>query len=224
VNEEKSMRIVLSIPACYLSGVSIVAFACSAAFACPAVALTAPAPAADSSVIGTAGAAAASEQSSAEERDGQHDFDFLLGTWKVHLRQMTNPLAGSPHWVEMDGINTTKTIWNGKANYDEVVFDAPSGHKESMTLRLYNPQTHQWNLWWASRKDGAMQAPPMAGAFKDGRGEFYDGEMFHDKAIYVRDVWSEITPTSAHFEQSFSADGGKTWEANWIATLTRTGS
>jgi hypothetical protein len=202
------MRIVPRVPGCFLSGVSILALAC------PAVARTTVAPA----------PAAATTQAPAENRDGQHDFDFLIGTWKVHLKQMTNPLAGSPHWVEMDGTNTTKAIWNGKANYDEVVFDAPSGPKQSMTLRLYNPQTHQWNLWWASSKNGEMQAPPMAGAFKNGRGEFYDGEVYQDKAIYVRDVWSDITPSSAHFEQSFSADGGKTWEANWIATLTRAGS
>jgi hypothetical protein len=201
------MRIPASFPACFLSGVSI--FACFPAMA------AAPA---DASVVAAAG------QTAAEDHDGQHDFDFLQGTWKVHLKQITNPLAGAPHWVEMDGVNTTHLIWNGKANYDEVVFDAPSGRKESMTLRLYNPQTHQWNLWWASSKDGVMEAPPMAGAFKDGRGEFYDGELFHGKAIYVRDVWSEITPNSAHFEQSFSSDGGKTWEANWIATLTRSGS
>jgi hypothetical protein len=212
------MRIVASVPACFLSGVSIFAFACGTA-----VAGTGATPV-DTSIVATVGVHAAAGQASAEERDGQHDFDFLLGTWKVHLKQMTNPLAGSPHWVEMDGVNTTHVIWNGKANYDEVVFDAPSGRKESMTLRLYNPQTHRWNLWWASSMDGVMEGPPMAGAFKDGRGEFYDGEVFHGKAIYVRDVWSEITPNSARFEQSFSADGGKTWEANWIATLTRTGS
>lgn len=208
------MRNVSRVSACFLSGALIFAFAY-----CPATARAAT----DSSVVATAGTHSATAQASGEERDGQHDFDFLIGTWKVHLKQLRNPLAGEPHWVEMDGINTTRAMWNGKANYDEVVFDAPSGPKQSMTLRLYNPQTHQWNLWWASSKDGVMQAPPMAGSFKNGRGEFYDGEVFHDKAIYVRDVWLSITPTSAHFEQSFSADGGKTWEANWIATLTRTG-
>jgi hypothetical protein len=210
------MRITATFPVCLLSGVSMFAFACGTAMA--------ETTRADAAVRATAGVHAAADQATAEERDGQHDFDFLQGTWKVHLKQMTNPLSGAPHWVEMDGINTTHTIWNGKANYDEVVFDGPSGRKESMTLRLYNPQTHQWNLWWASSKDGVMEAPPMAGSFKDGRGEFYDGETFRGRAIYVRDEWSEITPNSAHFEQSFSADGGKTWEANWIATLTRSGS
>src|SRR4051794_2949927 len=212
------MRMRASFTACFLFVVSMVTFA-------PGTAMgeTTGTPV-DTAVRATAGMHAAVGQAAAEERDGQHDFDFLQGTWKVHLKQMTNPLSGAPHWVEMDGINTTHTIWNGKANYDEVVFDAASGHKESMTLRLYNPQTHQWNLWWASSKDGVMEAPPMAGSFKDGRGEFYDGETFHGKAIYVRDVWSEITPNSAHFQQSFSTDGGKTWEANWIATLTRSGS
>ena len=198
-NEENLMRIVPSVLACFLSGISVIVIPCSTAIRCAA----APTPGAPT-------------QAAVDDHDGQHDFDFLLGTWKVHLKQMTNPLSGSPHWVEMDGVNSTHTIWNGKANYDEVVFDAPSGPKQSMTLRLYNPQTHQWNLWWASSKDGVMQAPPMAGSFKNGRGEFFDGEIYNDKAIYVRDVWSDITPTSARFEQSFSADGGKTWEANWI--------
>jgi hypothetical protein len=163
-------------------------------------------------------------QDSATGRDGQHDFDFLMGTWKVHLKQRTNPLAGPPQWVEMDGTNKSSRIWDGRANYDEFEAEGPTGHKESMTLRLYNPETRQWSLYWASSKQGVMQAPPMIGEFKNGRGEFYDGELFHDKQIYVRDVWSDITPNSCRFEQSFSQDGGKTWEANWIATFTRAGT
>jgi hypothetical protein len=36
------------------------------------------------------------------------------------------------------------------------------------------------------------------------------------RAIYIRYVWHNVTPTSTHFEQAFSSDGGKTWEVNWI--------
>jgi hypothetical protein len=163
-------------------------------------------------------------QETSAERDGQHDFDFLTGPWKVHLKVMSNPLADSPKWVESDGITTTRTIWDGRANYSESESDGPTGHKESMTLRLYNPLTHQWNLYWASSKAGVLGLPPNTGEFKNGRGEFFDGELFHGKGIFVRDVWSSITPNSALFEQSFSNDGGKTWEANWIAAFTRAGS
>jgi hypothetical protein len=91
-----------------------------------------------------------------------------------------------------------------------------------MTLRLYDPQTHQWSLYWATSKSGAM-GPPTIGEFKNGRGEFFDTEPSgpDGRAILVRFVWSDITPNSAHFEQSFSDDGGKTWEVNWITDQTR---
>jgi hypothetical protein len=167
---------------------------------------------------------APTDQGSAVDHDGQHDFDFLLGTWHVHLKQLLNPLESSPKWVEINGTANTQKIWDGRANYDELELDGPTGHKESMTLRLYNPETRQWNLYWASSKGGVLGQPPTTGEFKNGRGEFFDGELFKGKAIFVHDQWSAITPNSCHFEQSFSNDGGKTWEANWIADYTRTGS
>ena len=89
-----------------------------------------------------------------------------------------------------------------------------------MNLRLYNPQFHQWSLNFANSTDGTLSAPTV-GEFKNGRGEFYDQELFNGKTIFVRFVISDITPNSCHFEQAFSDDGGKTWEVNWIATDTR---
>ena len=102
----------------------------------------------------------------------------------------------------------------------ELVADGPSGHFEGLSLRLYNPQSHQWSLNFASSSDGTL-ATPTIGQFKDGRGEFYDQETLNGRAILVRFVISEITPKSCRFEQAFSTDGGKTWEVNWIAVDTR---
>jgi len=59
------------------------------------------------------------------------------------------------------------------------------------------------------------------GGFANGRGEFYNQELFNGRAILVHFVISDITPNSCRFEQAFSDDGGKTWEVNWIATDTR---
>jgi hypothetical protein len=102
------------------------------------------------------------------ERDGQHDFDFEIGTWKTHLSRLVRPLSGSKTWVVYDG-----------------------------------------------------SPPPTIGAFRNGRGEFYDSEAFNGKPIRVRFTISNFTANSCHFEQAYSDDGGKSWETNWIATDTR---
>lgn len=153
-------------------------------------------------------------------RDGQHDFEFEVGTWKIHLSRLLNPLTGSTKWVEFDGTSVTRKVWGGRAYLEEFETEGPSGRIQGLTLRLYNPQTHQWSLHWANSKDGIL-GEPVVGEFKNGRGEFFNQETFNGRTILVRYVWSDITPNSAHFEQSFSDDGGKTWEVNWITDQTR---
>jgi hypothetical protein len=155
-----------------------------------------------------------------ERRNGQHDFDFELGTWKIHLKRLLHPLTGSTTWVEFDGTTVTGRVWNGRAELEQFDADGQAGHIEGLTLRLYNSKSHQWSLYWANSKDGVLGQPTI-GEFKNGRGEFFDQEPFNGRAILVRYVWSDITGNSAHFEQSFSEDGGKTWEVNWITDQIR---
>ena len=156
------------------------------------------------------------------QRDGSHDFDFELGTWKIHLKRLLHPLTGSNNWVEFDGTSVTGKVWDGRAQLEQFETDSPTaGHIEGLTLRLYNPQSHQWSLYWGTSKSGALSLPATVGEFKNGTGEFYDQEPWNGRMIFVRYVWSQITPNSAHFEQSFSDDGGKTWEVNWITDQTR---
>lgn len=157
-------------------------------------------------------------------RDGQHDFDFEHGSWKIHLSRRVKRLEGSNEWVEFDGTSVTKPFWNGKGNFEQFETDANGRHIEGLTLRVYNPATHQWSIYWASATDPGLGTPivPMVGRFDaNGVGEFYDQELWQGRSVIVRFIWSRITPTSAHFEQAFSADGGKTWEVNWITDQTR---
>jgi hypothetical protein len=154
------------------------------------------------------------------ERDGQHDFDFEIGTWKTHLRRLVHPLTGSTSWVEYEGTSVVRTVWSGRANLLELVAEGVAGHFEGMSLRFYNPESHQWSLNFANRNSGTL-SPPAIGEFRNGRGEFFDQETLRGRAILVRFVISDITPNSCHFEQAFSDDGGKTWEVNWMATDTR---
>jgi hypothetical protein len=166
-------------------------------------------------------AAGTPTKETADARDGQHDFDFEFGSWKVHLRRLLQPLTGSDQWVELEGTSVVRKVWDGRANLGELEVTNPESHIEGLSLRLYNPQAHQWNIYWASSRDGNLGTPPMIGQFKNGRGEFYDQELFNGAAIQARFIFSEISPNSFRLEQAFSADGGKTWEANWIAYFSR---
>ena len=166
-------------------------------------------------------AQAPANQPPSAQRDGSHDFDFEDGTWKIHLKRLQHPLTGSHTWTEFDGTTTTRKMWNGTAHIEQFETEGSAGHVEGLTLRLYNPESHQWSIYWASSKNGTLGVPASVGEFKDGRGEFFDQEPWNGRMIFVRLVWSNITPNSAHFEQSFSDDGGQTWEVNWITDQTR---
>jgi hypothetical protein len=159
-------------------------------------------------------------QQALKDRDGQHDFDFEIGTWKSHISRRLHPLTGSDTWVKMEAVVIIRKVWNGRANLMELEADGPTGHLEELNLRLYNPQSHQWSFNFSNSRDGTID-PPMIGEFKNGRGEFINQEPFGGRLILVRHVFSDIAPDSHHFEQSFSDDGGKTWEPNFVATLTR---
>lgn len=161
-----------------------------------------------------------SVQQTPGSRDGQGDFDFEIGTWKTHLRRLIRPLTGSTTWAEYDGTTVVRTVWNGRANLVELEVDGAAGHIEALSLRLYIPQSRQWSLNFANSAAGTM-ATPTIGEFRNGRGEFYDQEPLNRRATLVRFLILPVSADTIRFEQSFSDDGGKTWELNWVAVDTR---
>jgi hypothetical protein len=156
----------------------------------------------------------------AEPHDGMHDFDFLFGRWTLWVKRLKKPLHGSHEWSQMTGTSFVRPILGGHGNIDEFEAEGPTGHISALAVRGWSPEAHQWAIYWLNAKSPRIDVPTV-GEFKDGRGEFYDQELFEGRSILVRYVWSDITPKSAHFEQSFSPDGGKTWEVNWISSITR---
>jgi hypothetical protein len=163
---------------------------------------------------------AQNQNTSMSQHDPQKDFDFLIGTWNVHNRKLRERLKGSTAWDEFEATNVVRPVWGGLANMDEYQGAGPMGEIQGMTLRLFDPKNKQWRLYWANRAQGRLDVP-VVGEFKDGRGEFYDQEEYEGRSIYVRYVWSNISENSCRWEQAFSADGGKTWETNWIMDFTR---
>lgn len=155
--------------------------------------------------------------------DPTHDFDFFFGSWKVHHTQLKKRLAGSTEWIPFEGACTAQPILGGAGNMDDNVIEKPDGTYRAATFRAYDPKTQTWSIWWLDgRAPHNPVDPPMIGSFSDGVGTFFADETFEGQPIKVRFLWSAITATSCRWEQAFSADGGQTWETNWIMENTRT--
>jgi hypothetical protein len=154
------------------------------------------------------------------ERDGQHDFDFNIGVWHSHIRRTLDPLSGSTQSIDLDGVVTVRKVWGGRAELEEIEADGPKGHWEGLTLFLYNPKSHQWSQSFINGKIGEL-GPPSVGAFRDDRVELVSQDTVDGRSILVRAVWSDIKPDSHHYEESYSDDGGKTWQPSFNANLTR---
>jgi len=155
------------------------------------------------------------------ENDGRNDFDFLMGSWKVHHRTLKGRLKGSTEWNEFEGEMVDRKILNGLGNLDENIIHSQKGLVRAIALRLFNPVSKEWSIYWSTDRTGTLDVP-MIGGFTDRRGEFYSQEVFEGQHIYSRFIWSKVTSNSCQWEQAFSIDGGKTWETNWIMEFERT--
>jgi hypothetical protein len=155
--------------------------------------------------------------------DGSHDFDFVIGDWKAHVRRLPDRLVGANDWIEYDGISNHHKLLDSNANFEqfEVWSADKKQHLKAQTLRLYNPVSHQWSIYLVDVDNGTLGLPATVGQFTGKRGEFFDMEDWKGRSILVRFVWLNISPNAARIEQSFSPDGGKTWEVNWICELSR---
>lgn len=158
----------------------------------------------------------------AADRSGQKDFDWEIGTWTTNVRVLRNPLSGqAPNWAEYQGTSLVRPLLAGRANAVELSVEGSAGRIEGVALRLYNPQTRQWNINYAGARNGMLTAPIYGGFDSAGRGAFYGQDMLDGRAILVRFIITRVSTSEARFEQAYSADGGTSWEVNWIAVDTR---
>jgi hypothetical protein len=149
-------------------------------------------------------------------RDGAHDFDFDLGVWTTHIIRRLHPLSGSDQTVELTGTVTVRQVWGGRGQLEEIEANSPNGHWEGMTVFLYDPKARQWSMNFANSSVGKFTTP-MIGSFQNGRGELIGQDTLDGRSILVRGVWSDIGPTSHTYQESYSADGGRTWEVAFTA-------
>jgi hypothetical protein len=153
---------------------------------------------------------------------GLHDFDFLVGHWKVHHRKLKQRLANNHEWIEFEGTLFSQPLMGSYSNVDDLMLNVPGAPYRGVALRSFDLKTHQWSIWWLdSRTPLGPLDPPMKGSFQNGVGTFYGDDTLNGKPVRARFIWSKITRTTCHWEQAYSPDEGKTWETNWVQDIER---
>ncbi|WP_332777588.1 hypothetical protein [Polaromonas sp.] len=150
--------------------------------------------------------------------EGLHDFDFLHGHWRVHNRRLRQRLHGCTEWESFEATQYCMPLLGGMGNTDELRTQAgPVG----MSLRFFDLQAQQWQIYWVNPRDGLLQ-PPVKGGFINGTGYFEGVDEHEGRPVRVRYTWSGTRAGAPRWEQAYSADGGKSWETNWVMSFTRT--
>jgi hypothetical protein len=156
-----------------------------------------------------------------DQSDGRRDFDFLHGAWRIHNRRLARRLQGSTEWDEFEATCECAPVIGGCGNVDHFHATFPDGNPiEGMSVRIFDPRTRSWSIYWADNRVCRL-LPPVVGRFQGGGGDFYGDDVCDGQLVRVVFHWSDVTPTSARWEQAFSTDDGKTWESNWVMTFTR---
>jgi hypothetical protein len=153
----------------------------------------------------------------------QHDFDYFLGSWKVHHRKLKKRLVGSHEWVEFDGTTTCQSLLGGIANMNDSVVNSAGGPYRGLGLRAFDAKTNTWADWYLDGRDPSAIDAPGIGRFNNGVGTFLSDDIFEGRPIKVRGIFSSQSGVLAQWEQAYSADDGKTWETNWVMRHVRIG-
>ncbi len=150
-----------------------------------------------------------------------NDFDFFIGSWHVAHRRLKARLVGSTEWVSFAGSTVMHKVLGGLGNMDDNVLELPGDPYRAVTLRSFNPDTHQWSIWWLDGRYPGTLDTPVVGGFEKHVGTFYADDTLAGKPIRVRFLWTMPQHDQPRWEQAFSPDGGETWEVNWIMDFTR---
>lgn len=158
----------------------------------------------------------------AQVEKGARDFDFWMGSWQVRNRRLRERLAGSDDWEEFESKVAARPLPGGLGNEDVYCTNVDGGFV-GMSFRFFDPETGTWSIYWADSRRPGLLDPPVIGSFSGDTGLFEGEDTFEGRPIRVRFLWSGVTTPTPRWEQAFSADGGETWETNWVMEFTPTG-
>ncbi|HWI86829.1 MAG TPA: hypothetical protein VNT42_10980 [Sphingomonas sp.] len=156
----------------------------------------------------------------ASPTSSQHDFDYLIGTWTLKNRKLAARLEHSTEWIAYESRVELHQILGGMGNIDKYTEQVPGKPYEGVALRLFNPRTHLWSIYWADGNSGTLD-PPVVGSFENKIGHFFARDTYRGTPIIVVFRWDVRNPARPIWSQAFSADEGKSWEWNSINVSER---
>jgi hypothetical protein len=149
-----------------------------------------------------------------------NDFNFYVGKWNIHNKKLKERLKNSSEWITFEAIGEMHTILNGAGNIDTYLTSFDGKPFEGMTLRLFNPATRLWSIYWADTTKGKLDTP-VIGSFENNMGYFFTKDDFDGRPILVVFRWDASNKEKPVWSQAFSADNGATWEWNWYMYFTK---
>ena len=160
----------------------------------------------------------------ASASSSQNDFDFLVGKWIMHNRRLNRRLENCKDWTEFESTDENSKILSGIGDIDTYKTNEMPGMAGTpfagFTLRIFNPQTRLWSLYWVANNKGVL-APPQVGSFENNVGHFFAKDTYKGKNVIVVFRWDARDKNRPIWSQASSADNGKTWEWNWYASVGR---
>ena len=157
---------------------------------------------------------------SASARSSHKDFDFFIGKWRIKNRKLKTRLDNCDEWIEFEATQTNYTALNGLANMDHFYATLNGRAFEGMTIRLFNPKTRLWSIYWADSNTGTLDRP-VVGSFDKNIGHFYTRDIFQGKDIIMLFQWDKTDKDNPVWSQAYSTDNGLTWEWNWYMYMSR---
>lgn len=156
----------------------------------------------------------------ASSNSSKHDFDFFQGKWKLRNKKLKSRLSNCDEWTEFESTQEMYIVLNGIGNIDNFLATFDGEPFEGMTVRLFNPKTKLWSIYWADSNEGKLD-PPVVGSFENNVAHFFTKDFFDNKNILVVFRWDARDKDNPVWSQAFSDDNGKTWEWNWYMYFSK---
>ncbi|MEP6677369.1 MAG: hypothetical protein ABJA78_19570 [Ferruginibacter sp.] len=157
----------------------------------------------------------------ASATSSKNDFDFLNGNHTVYHKKLKSRLKNNNEWYEFEGTHSQELILNGGGNIEQQkMIDDDGKPIEGTAIRLFNPKTKLWSIYWADSKNVKLD-PPVVGSFENKIAHFFTKDIFNNKKILVAFQWNARETAAPIWRQAFSDDNGQTWEWNWYMYFSK---